>query len=143
MTKLGEPRKIRPAKKSAFVHTPTLGTGEDPPLGLGYFVGYAAKQTAFGLVACVAAGLILTAFFGMASVFTSYQIELTLIWKVIGFILVFYVSVLWFCAICVGCLIMIPVEIWRFGHRRTQTDPKTDVPAEGLWDRFLDGPVSP
>ncbi len=143
MTKLGEPRKIRPAKKSAFVHAPSSGTGEDPSLGLGYFVGYAAKQTAFGLVAYVAAGLMLTAFFGMASVFTSVQIELTLIWKVIGFFLVLYVSVLWFCAICVGCLIMIPVEIWRFGHRRTQTDPKTGAPAERLWDRSLDGPEPP
>jgi hypothetical protein len=121
-------------------HAPSSGTGEDPPLGLGYFIRYAAEQTAFGGIACLAAALLLTAFFGMVSVFTSYQLDPILIWKAIGFFLVLTVPVLWFCAICVGCLIMIPVEIWRFSHRRTPTDPKTGAPAGGLWDRTLDGP---
>jgi hypothetical protein len=35
---------------------------------------------------------------------------------------------------------MIPVEIWRFSHRRTQTDPMKLAPEERLWDRYLDAP---
>ncbi len=124
-------------------HAPSSGINEDPPLGFGYFIRFAAEQTAFGVVALLAAGLLITVFFGIASVFTSYQFEPILIWKVIGFFLVLIVSVLWFCTICVGCLIMIPVEIWRFSHRRTQTDLKKAAPEEGLWDRYLDAPERP
>ena len=124
-------------------HAPSSGTSEDPSLGFGYFIRFAAEQTAFGGVAYLAVGLLLTAVFGIASVFTSYRLEPILIWKVIGFFLVLYVSVLWFCTIGVGCLIMIPVEIWRFSHRRTQTDLKKGAPEDGLWDRYLDAPERP
>ena len=124
-------------------HAPSSGTSENPSLGFSYFIRFEAKQTAFGGVACLAAGLLVTAFFGIASVLTSYRFEPILIWKVIGFFLVLFVSVLWFCTICVGCLIMIPVEIWRFSHRRTRTDPKKVAPEEGLWDRYLDAPERP
>ena len=124
-------------------HAPSSSTCEDPSLGFGYFMRFAAKQTAFGGVAYLTAGLLLTAVFGIASVFTSCRVEPILIWKVIGFFLVLYVSVLWFCTICVGCVIMIPVEIWRFSHRRIRTDPKKVAPEDGLWDRYLDAPERP
>ena len=124
-------------------HPPSSGTNEDPSVGFGYFIRYAAEQTAFGVVALLAVGLLLTAFFGIASVFTFYRFDPILIWKLIGFFLVLTVSVLWFCSICVGCLIMIPVEIWRLCHRRTQTDPKKGAAEEGLWDRYLDAPERP
>jgi len=124
-------------------HGPYSGSSEDPSLGFGYFIRFATKQTAFGGVAYLAAGLLVTAVFAIASVFTSYRFEPILVWKVIGFFLVLYVSVLWFCTICVGCLIMIPVGIWRFSQRRAQTDPKKTAHEEGLWDRLLDGPERP
>jgi hypothetical protein len=75
--------------------------------------------------------------------FASYRFEPILVWKIIGFFLVLYVPVLWFCTICVGCLIMIPVEIWRFSQRRAKTDLKKTAPEEVLWDRLLDGPERP
>ncbi len=124
-------------------HGPHSGRSEDPSLGFGYFIRFATKQTAFGGVAYLAAGLLVTAVFGIASVFASYRFEPILVWKVIGFFLVLYVSVLWFCTICVGCLIMIPVGIWRFSQRHAHTDPKKTAREEGLWDRLLDGPESP
>ena len=121
-------------------HSPSSGINEDPPLGFGYFIRYAAEQTAFGVVALLAAGLLITAFFGIASVFTSYRFEPLLIWRIIGFFLALIVSVLWFCTICVGCLIMIPVEICRLIQRLVRTNPKHTAPEGRLWDRSLDGP---
>jgi hypothetical protein len=44
-------------------HAPSSGTSPDPSLGFGYFIRSAAKQTAFGGVAYLAAGLLITAFF--------------------------------------------------------------------------------
>jgi hypothetical protein len=124
-------------------HYPYSGRSEDPYLGFGYFVRFATEQTAFGGVACLGAGLLVTAVFGIASVFVSYRFEPILVWKVIGFFLFLYVPFLWFFAICVGCLIMIPVEIWRFSQRRAKTDLKKTAPEEVLWDRLLDGPERP
>ena len=40
-------------------HTPSSGTNEDPSLGFGYFIRYAVEQTAFGVVALLAAGLLI------------------------------------------------------------------------------------
>jgi hypothetical protein len=119
------------------------GISEYGFLTLGYFIRLAAQHTAFGGVACFAAGLLITPIFGVASLFTSYRFEPILIWKIIGFFPVLYVPVLWFCTICVGCLILIPVEIWRFSHRGNQTGLNKGAPEEGLWDRYLDVPKRP
>jgi hypothetical protein len=54
-------------------HCPYSGRSEDPYLGFGYCIRFATKQTAFGGVAYLAAGLLVTAVFGIASVIASYR----------------------------------------------------------------------
>ena len=121
-------------------HTPPSGTSEDPSLSFGYFIRYAAKHTAFAVVVYLSVGLLVTGFFGIASLFTSHQFEPLLIWKVVGFFFVLTVPVLWFASIFVGCLIMIPVEICRLFQLLVRTNPKNTAPEGRLWDRSLDGP---
>jgi hypothetical protein len=87
-----------------------------------------------------AVGLLVTGFFGIASLFTSHQFEPFLIWKVLGFFFVLTVPVLWFASILVGCLIMIPVEICRLIQLLVRTNPKNTAPEGRLWDRSLDSP---
>jgi hypothetical protein len=81
-----------------------------------------------------------TVFSGIASFFTSHQFEPLLIWKLVGFLFVMCITTLWFASIFVGCLIMIPVEIFRLIQLLVQTNPKNAAPEGRLWDRSLDGP---
>jgi hypothetical protein len=121
-------------------HTPSSSTSEDRSLGFGYFIRYAAKHTAFAVVVYLAVGLLLTGFFGIASLVTSHQFEPLLIWKVVGLFFVLTVPVLWVATIFVGCLIMIPVEICRLIQLHVRNNPKNTAPEARLWDRSLDGP---
>jgi hypothetical protein len=44
----------------------------------------------------------------------------------------------------VGCLVMIPVGLWRLGKRLAREDQASTVPYavsyKGMWDKWIDGP---
>ncbi len=50
------------------------------------------------------------------------------------------ILIIWAGTLIVGCLIMVPVWIWRFGERLAQSRIKVTTSQERLWDQWMDGP---
>ena len=119
---------------------PISARSDEAPLSFRVLIRLAAKHTAFAVVVYLAVGLLVTGFFGIASLFTSHQFEPLLIWNIVGFLFVMYIVTLWFASILVGCLIMIPVEICSLIQLLMRTNPENTAPEGRLWDRSLDGP---
>ena len=59
------------------------------------------------------------------------------IWEIATFVTLFPI---WVGTLTVGCLVMIPVWIWRLCKRFSGTSAAKTIPQKQLWDRWLDGP---
>jgi hypothetical protein len=62
------------------------------------------------------------------------------LWQVSGFLWLATIAAIWTITITIGCLVMIPVGIWRIS-RQLSGGVSEKVASHGLvWDRWLDGP---
>jgi hypothetical protein len=59
------------------------------------------------------------------------------IWEIATFVTLFPI---WVGTLTVGCLVMIPVWIWRLCKRLTGKNAGKTIPQKQLWDRWIDGP---
>jgi hypothetical protein len=59
------------------------------------------------------------------------------VWEVATFLTLFPI---WVGTLTVGCLVMIPVWIWRLCKRLSGTNAGKNIPQGRLWDRWMDGP---
>jgi uncharacterized protein (DUF2062 family) len=62
------------------------------------------------------------------------------VWAVAAILCPLTILIVWIVTLTVGCLVMIPVGIWRLSKRLTQTDAGRTTPQGQLWDRWMDGP---
>jgi len=62
------------------------------------------------------------------------------VWAVGPALWFFAVLAVWIGTLTVGCLVMIPVGIWRLSKRLARTGAGRTVPQGQLWDRWMDGP---
>jgi len=50
------------------------------------------------------------------------------------------ILVIWIATLTIGCLVMIPVGIWRLRQRLARQRAGKSRPRGQLWDRWIDGP---
>jgi uncharacterized protein (DUF2062 family) len=50
------------------------------------------------------------------------------------------ILVIWIATLTIGCLVMIPLGIWRLSKRVARQDAWKVTPQGRLWDRWIDGP---
>jgi hypothetical protein len=62
------------------------------------------------------------------------------VWAVSAALWFLAVLAIWVGTISVGCLVMIPVEIWRLGKRLSGKNAEKTAPQRLLWDQWIDGP---
>lgn len=62
------------------------------------------------------------------------------VWVVIACLWFLIVFAIWFGTLAIGCLVMIPVGIWRVCKRFAPTGAEEAIPQRGLWDSWMDGP---
>ena len=62
------------------------------------------------------------------------------VWVLVAGLWFLIVLAVWFGILTVGCMIMIPVWIWRLTKRLARTGAEVTMPHGGLWDQWLDGP---
>ena len=62
------------------------------------------------------------------------------VWVVTAGLWFLIVFAIWVGILTVGCMIMIPVWIWRLCKRFAKTGAEVTIPQGGLWDRWMDGP---
>jgi hypothetical protein len=60
--------------------------------------------------------------------------------EVSGLLCVVTITLIWTITLMIGCLVMIPVGIWRIGRQLSRSNPRTAASAGPVWDRWLDGP---
>ena len=61
------------------------------------------------------------------------------VWALSATLWVLAVLAIWVGTMGVGCLVMIPVEIWRLGKRHSGKNAAKTAPRL-LWDKWMDGP---
>ena len=117
-------------------------TGQgDRFLTFSFFIRMGVSLTLVYSVALPSAGLLITAVYGPASLLIpSLRFDFMLLCRIIAFFTVLLVFASWVGTLIVGCLIMLPVWIWRFGERLAQTRNTGTIPKERLWDQWMDGP---
>jgi hypothetical protein len=59
------------------------------------------------------------------------------VWGIAAFLTLFPI---WVGTLTVGCLVMIPLWIWRLCKRLSGTISPKSTPQKQLWDRWVDGP---
>jgi hypothetical protein len=62
------------------------------------------------------------------------------LWPVSGFLWLATIAAIWTITITVGCLVMIPVGIWRIGKQLSRGIPPKVASQGQVWDRWMDGP---
>ncbi len=50
------------------------------------------------------------------------------------------ILVIWIATLTIGCLLMIPLGIWRLSKRLARKGAGRTIPQGQLWDRWMDGP---
>jgi uncharacterized membrane protein YhaH (DUF805 family) len=106
--------------------TPIQTRNDERPLRFWDFIRGAAFLTVciFPIVILLAASL------------TAKRHDRTL-WEIATFLTLFPI---WVGTLTVGCLVMIPVWIWRLCKRLSGTNAAKTTPQGRLWDRWIDGP---
>jgi len=59
------------------------------------------------------------------------------LWEIAAFVTLIPI---WVGTLTVGCLVMIPVWVWRLYKRFSQEGAKKTTPQGRLWDQWMDGP---
>src|SRR4051794_36803221 len=62
------------------------------------------------------------------------------VWAIASILCLWTTLVVWIVALTIGCLVMVPVGIWRLGKRLARQSATKTVPQGRLWDRWIDGP---
>ena len=62
------------------------------------------------------------------------------VWAVASVLCLWTILVVWIVAVTIGCLVMVPVGIWRLGKRLARHGAGKVVHQGQLWDRWIDGP---
>jgi hypothetical protein len=62
------------------------------------------------------------------------------LWQVSGLLSVMTIVVIWTITLTIGCLVMIPVAIWRIGRQLSRGIPQKTASQGQVWDRWMDGP---
>jgi hypothetical protein len=62
------------------------------------------------------------------------------VWAVAATLWVVTILAVWIGTLTVGCLVMVPVWIWRLSKRLARQRVRKVTPQEQLWDRWIDGP---
>jgi hypothetical protein len=62
------------------------------------------------------------------------------VWAIGADLWLFSVLAVWIGTLTVGCLVMIPVGIWRLSKRLARKGAGRTIPQGQLWDRWMDGP---
>jgi hypothetical protein len=60
--------------------------------------------------------------------------------QVSGLLCVVTITVIWTITLTIGCLVMIPVGIWRIGKQLSRGIPQKGTSQGRVWDRWMDGP---
>ena len=50
------------------------------------------------------------------------------------------ILIIWIGTLTIGCLVMIPVAIWRLSKLLARKSAEKSIPQGQLWDRWIDGP---
>ena len=62
------------------------------------------------------------------------------VWAIAPLLWILTVLAVWIGTLTVGCLVMVPMWIWRLGKRLAR-QPTWKVKTQGrVWDRWIDGP---
>src|SRR3954465_5537601 len=103
-----------------------IGTGtHERPLGLWHFARFATL-----LNGVVTVAMLVTAVFQGGHE----------VWLMAAMLWPLTILVIWIFALIIGCLVMIPVGIWRLGKRLARQGARRDTSQGRLWDRWIDGP---
>jgi hypothetical protein len=62
------------------------------------------------------------------------------LWHVSGLLCLLTIAAIWTVTITIGCLVMIPVGLWRISRQLSRGVPSNAVPQGQVWDRWMDGP---
>jgi hypothetical protein len=62
------------------------------------------------------------------------------VWASVAFLWLLTVLAVWIGTLAVGCLVMIPLGIWRFSKRLARKGAGKVIAQGRLWDRWMDGP---
>jgi hypothetical protein len=95
------------------------------PLSLWHFTRFAAFLT----IGMTVAMLVTAAFQGNIYV-----------WAVAAILWPVTMLIVWIVTLTIGCLVMIPVGLWRLSKRPAPKDAGEINPQGRLWDRWIDGP---
>ena len=60
--------------------------------------------------------------------------------QVSGLLCVVTITLIWTITLTIGCLVMIPVGIWRIGRQLSRGVPQKVASQGRVWDRWMDGP---
>jgi hypothetical protein len=62
------------------------------------------------------------------------------VWAISAVLWFLIVLAVWIGTLSVGCLVMVPVGIWRLSKRLARGGLGETIPHGQLWDRWMDGP---
>jgi hypothetical protein len=62
------------------------------------------------------------------------------VWAVVLILCPLTILILWLGTLTVGCLVMIPVALWRLSKLLTRKGAEKTTPQGRLWDQWIDGP---
>ena len=62
------------------------------------------------------------------------------VWALASILCLWTTLVVWIVALTIGCLVMVPVGIWRISKRLARKGVGKTVRQGRLWDRWIDGP---
>jgi uncharacterized protein (DUF2062 family) len=62
------------------------------------------------------------------------------VWAVAAILWPVTLLIVWIVTLTIGCLVMVPVGIWRLGKRLARQGAGKTVPQGRVWDRWIDGP---
>ena len=61
------------------------------------------------------------------------------VWAISANLWVLTTLAIWIGTLTVGCLVMVPLGIWRLSKRLARKDAEKPIPQGRLWDRWIDG----
>jgi uncharacterized protein (DUF2062 family) len=64
------------------------------------------------------------------------------VWAVAAILCPLTILVVWIVTLTIGCLVMIPVGIWRLSKGLGRQSARKATSQGQLWDRWIDGPES-
>jgi hypothetical protein len=63
-----------------------------------------------------------------------------LLWQFSAVLCFGTIAAIWTITITIGCLVIIPVALWRIGRQLSRGIPANLAPHGQVWDRWMDGP---